>query len=97
MDLLLVVGVAREGVDRQLELDLRARVLLDEGGGGRGALGRLDCSYDLGGAVHLFCFCVTCGGGRLVRRAVRRARGQSEGNLSAILSGAAPRRLPLAA
>ena len=29
-----MVGVAGEGVDRQLELDLRARVLLDEGGGG---------------------------------------------------------------
>ena len=40
MDLLLVVGVAAgEGVDRQLELDLRARVLLDEGGGRGGGNG----------------------------------------------------------
>ena len=36
MDLLLVVGVAGEGVDRQLELDLLRGVLLDEGGGRAG-------------------------------------------------------------
>ncbi len=60
---LLLVGVAGEGVDRQLELDLRARVLLDEGGGRGGALGRLDGADDLGGSVpHRLC--VTCGGGR---------------------------------
>ncbi len=79
VDLLLVVGVSRKGVDRQLELDLRARVLLDEGGGGRGALGRLDGSYDLGGPVH-GCFW------DLRRRAFWRGVwcGVREGHLSAI-------------
>ena len=54
VDLLLIGVAAGEGVDRQLELDLRARVLLDEGGG-RGALRGLDCSYYFGGPVHC-CF-----------------------------------------
>ena len=75
-----MVGIAAgEGVDRQLELDLRARVLLDEGPPRRGALGRLDGADDLGGPVHGL-FLDLRRGGRLVS-----ARGAAprEGNLSA--------------